>query len=88
MQKPKVKITSKGFKILDVTAVHCLAWGGLGICDSCNKGVTEGKYIAVLNSYYCQKCFDDWHKYATNHSEDRGYENAHLQDILFRIELA
>lgn len=88
METPKVKITAKGFKTLDVTVEHVLAWGGQGLCDSCNKGGLRGKYIAVLNSYYCQECFDSWHKYATNHPEDRGYEQAHLEDILFRIALS
>lgn len=88
MEKPKIHITKKGFKILDVTIEHCLGWGGIGICDSCDKGVTRGKYIAVLNSYYCEDCFNDWHKGARNYPEDAGYEQAHLEDILFRIALA
>lgn len=88
MEKPKVHITSKGFKILPVTTEHILAWGGIGLCDSCNNRIIDGKYIAVLNSCYCGKCFEDWHKHATNHPEDSGYEKAKLDEMLFRIEIA
>jgi hypothetical protein len=88
METPKLQITNKGFKILDVTAVQCLAWGGLGICDYCNKATINGKYIGCLNSYYCEDCFNSWHKTATNYPEDSGFEQAHIEDILFRIELA
>lgn len=88
METPDIQITDKGFKVLDVTAEHVLAWGGLGICDSCNKGTTPGKYIGVLNSYYCPKCYDEWHKHATNYPEDKVYEDRHIEDILFRIELS
>ena len=87
MNEPKVEITDKGFKIIPVTIEQVLSWGGLGICDSCNLSTNSGKYIGVLNSYYCQECFDRWHKGAINYPDDRPYEDMHIEDMLFRINI-
>lgn len=81
------EITSKGFKVLSVTKEQCESWGGLGICDWCNSIPTNGKYIAVLNHYYCLPCYEAWHKRAVNYPEDRPYETMHIEDIIFRLEL-
>lgn len=85
MQAPKIETTSKEFKILSVTLDMCLYWGGIGICDSCSSWFKTGKYIAVLNSCYCQKCFDDWHKVAKNYPEDKTYEVRKIEDMVYRL---
>lgn len=53
--------------------------GSLCICDSCGRPSTiktgmGGYYIAVLNSVYCEKCYEEWVQVARNHPEDRGIE--------------
>lgn len=45
--------------------------GGMGICDSCNKGVLEGYLIPVLNSYYCPACFAEWDNDHSYYLEER-----------------
>lgn len=87
MTIPEIETTPKGFKTLSVDINHCLHWGGLGICDSCNAAPMKGKYVAVLNSFYCQNCYDSWHKHATNYPEDRAYEQRKIEDMLFRLSL-
>jgi len=79
MDKLEIETTDKGFKILSLKTDHVLLLGGLGICDSCCKPAFEGKYIAVLNSYYCQSCFEDWYARAKYYQEDKGYENRRME---------
>ena len=39
--KEKIKYTPQGYSYVDVSLKDCLKWGGLGICDGCNKGPFE-----------------------------------------------
>ncbi len=74
--------TSKGFKILKLSkfldAIQ-LFEGGLGICDSCNEDSFGGYYIAVLNRFYCKKCFERWHEEAVYYPEDARFEQQHFE---------
>jgi hypothetical protein len=79
-------ITPKGFKVLPVTNNEIFGWGGLGVCDTCNNPVhNEGTFVAVLNSVYCKKCYEDWHKMAINYPEDKPYEERYAARMLERL---
>lgn len=72
---------SKGFKVVKMTANEVLNTfdGSLCICDYCNAAATTktgmgGYYISVLNSLYCEKCYNEWESRAENHPEDRKIE--------------
>lgn len=61
----------KGFLVIEVSASECAeVFGGMGICDSCNSFDLKGYYIAVLNCWYCQKCYKEWIERAKRYNED------------------
>lgn len=65
----------KGFKVIKMTLAEVNSIGGLGICDFCNAASTEGYYIAVLNMWYCPKCYQEWLERAEYYPEDAAIEN-------------
>ncbi len=65
----------KGFKVLKMILDEVNHVGGLGICDYCNTASTEGYYIAVLNMWYCPKCYNEWYLRAKYYKEDADVEN-------------
>ena len=66
---------TKGFKIIKTSAAEVRAVGGYALCDGCNLPTSSGYLIPVLGSYwYCQKCYDDWNKYAKFYEEDVEFE--------------
>lgn len=45
------------------------------VCDFCaNPKVSQGYYIAVLNQWYCKKCYTRWLKTAKAYPEDEPIE--------------
>jgi hypothetical protein len=72
----KIIENDKNFKIIEASEKEVKnKIGGFGICDSCNGFFSKFKYIAVLNSCYCQECYDKWYKTAINYPEDQHYED-------------
>lgn len=69
----------KGFKIIECTGFETKKFGGIGICDSCNESDFKGYYIAVLNSWYCTACYEDWSERANRHPEDEEIENRNYE---------
>ena len=59
--KSRIKYTPTGFSYVEVTFNECLAWGGLGICDMCNKQEDEGPLylVWVLHDVFCKDCFEE-----------------------------
>lgn len=75
----------KGFKMLKMDLPEINQIGGFGICDWCNNASTEGYYIAVLNQWYCPKCYNEWYLQATYYPEDAIIENKNfinMQNLL------
>jgi len=67
-------VMDNGMKVIRVSAFSTIAWGGFGICDYCGKKHEHeyyGYYIPVLNSWYCQECFDEFAKKYEYYEEDR-----------------
>lgn len=65
----------KGFLVIEASAREIyIAAGGIGICDRCNSPAEVGYYIAVLNCWYCPKCYAEWYQNAINYPEDRDVE--------------
>lgn len=76
----KVVENEKGFKVIEVSTIECLSWGGFGICDNCNSVATpKGYYVAVLNHLLCEDCYKDWCKYATYYPEDSRIEERNFE---------
>ena len=83
MKPPKVETTSKGFKVIPMTFEEvCTVFGGEGICDWCNNMAPTGKYIAVLNAWYCPECYEAWHERSKYYYEDQGFENEMIERAL------
>lgn len=62
----------KGFRVLSVSRselekatcqTHCC-------CDSCLATPEFGYYVAVLNMWFCPKCYEHWMTTATRYLED------------------
>lgn len=67
----KVIESKKGFNLIQCDRSEtAIVFGSPGICDRCNAAPETGVYIAVLNSWYCNDCFDKWHEVAHRHQED------------------
>ena len=49
------------------------------ICDYCAKPSETGYYIAVLNSWYCPKCYKRWRKSAKPYESDKPIERRNFQ---------
>lgn len=69
------KIENKnGFLIIETTAEETWRWGGIEICDCCGQKADKGYLIAVLNSWYCWDCYDEWLNDAIVYPSDRSIE--------------
>lgn len=64
----------KGFLVLEISRDEMLdklsRYGCLGICDSCNKPISKGYYIAVLNQWLCKEHYNEFVNTATRYDED------------------
>lgn len=76
----EIKYTPQGFSYVDITIDDCLKWGGLGICNGCNKGpFSEMKLVWVLNDTYCEKCFNNWLERAKKYDTEDIEEDLAMQ---------
>lgn len=66
--------SDKGFLVLQVDKEDLGKINSPGICDWCNDYTQSGKYIAVLNHIYCDKCYQEWHQQAKYYKSDRRIE--------------
>lgn len=83
----KIK-NSKGFIVYKMKGAETMKLGGCGVCDYCNNTSANGYLVAVLKSYYCEKCYRDWLKRAKYYEEDRRYELKYINyyDKIFKIK--
>jgi len=81
MKKEFLK-TKKGHKFIKLNINEMLKIGGLGICDSCCVPMSNGNLIPVLNSVYCDDCFNKWVKEAVYYKEDVQYEEQKTNQFL------
>jgi len=79
-------IHSSGFLILEMSDQEIMQIGP-GFCDSCIEKPTTGFYIAVLNSYYCKTCFQEWQTRAIRYEEDLSFELKMYNRMVKRFEL-
>lgn len=68
----------KGFKVLEVSRVDLVNRladrGCQGICDGCLSSPEIGYYVAVLNMWFCKKCYEEWLETADYYPEDSRVE--------------
>ena len=67
----------KGFKVIHVETLDMWAIGSPAKCDYCTADMATpdgGYYIAVLNHWYCPKCFEEWKQRARYYPQDVAVE--------------
>ena len=68
------------FLVIEATRAEMhRACGSPGICDYCGKVSDNGYYIAVLNSWYCPKCYKRWRTSARPYDSDKPIERRNFQ---------
>lgn len=78
----------KGFKVIRTESlVETLKLGGIAMCDSCNGASFTGYYIAVLNRWYCDKCFNEWYAWAKRYDEDSKIEERNFERYSSKLGL-
>lgn len=77
----------KGFKVIKIDS-HELrqAVGSPGICDNCLEMPEEGYYIAVLNRWFCPRCYHKWILNATYYRGDKPIEERNYQYMTEMLE--
>lgn len=78
----KIVQNDKNFKVLQLSyaEISRLTGNFLPVCDRCNNPkVSQGYYVAVLNQWFCKKCYNSWYKDAVNYPEDREIENRNYE---------
>lgn len=85
---PQEIFNEKGFLIFKISADEIKSVSGYGICDSCNSLPGEGYYIAVLNMWYCEKCYQDWIKRAKYYAQDAPIELKNLAEMILKLDNA
>jgi len=84
----KVIENDKGFKVIELSLSEVnKAFGGLGICDYCNKASFTQNYIAVLDQCYCPECYIDFKDRATHYPEDSFIENNNFERAKIKLNL-
>lgn len=68
----RVKYLSNGFNYVEITPSECFSWGGMCICNGCNKQVLDDNLylVYVLGDTYCKECFYSWEKGAGKLSKE------------------
>ena len=78
-----IKDNKKGFKVIQISRKELVEelgqYGAIGICDYCNETASTGYYIAVLNQWFCPKCYQEWYHRATYYPEDAKVENRNFE---------
>lgn len=78
----KIIENEKGFKVIKVTGIEMEAIGCGNVCDHCGKPSAFGYYVAVLNRWFCQNCYDKWYEDAVNYAEE-GNADARVENRNF-----
>lgn len=79
---------AKGFKVIEMSLPESVtAFGGVGVCDSCNRASYTGYFISVLNRCCCPVCYEEWSKFATRYEEDADVESRNFEFAKGRLGL-
>lgn len=94
----KIIKTNKKFLIIEMSRMEAIATfhfidesdaeGYTGCrCDWCNKQPETGFYIAVLNSWYCKPCYEEFYNRAVWYNSDKKIEEANFERIKEKLNL-
>lgn len=72
------------FKVIKASAKEMFeAVGSPGICDYCSERPEHVYYIAVLNKWFCPKCWKEFKKRAVWYPEDAQIEERNFKHYAF-----
>ena len=72
------------FKVIKASAKEMFeAVGSPGICYYCSERPEHGYYIAVLNKWFCPKCWKEFKKRAVWYPEDAQIEERNFKHYAF-----
>ena len=72
------------FKVIKASAKEMFeAVGSPGICDYCSERPEHGYYIAVLNKWFCPKCWKEFKKRTVWYPEDAQIEERNFKHYAF-----
>lgn len=89
----KVVDNYKKFKVLEITRQEMMdkltRYGCLGICGMCNRPTSVGYYVAVIDLWMCEDCYNDFIKSFNRYEEDMRIENRNFDRFcnLFNVEI-
>lgn len=91
----KIIENEKGFRVIEITAeemrriypeMQNADW--FPMCDSCGRADLEkGYYVAVLNQWFCPKCYEEWYSGAVRYPEDARIEERNFNTYKNRLGL-
>lgn len=91
----KIIENEKGFRVIEITAeemrrihpeMQNVDW--FPVCDSCGRnGLKKGYYVAVLNQWFCPKCYEEWYSGAARYPEDARIEERNFNTYKNRLGL-
>lgn len=78
------QIEAGKFLVIECTASELMDVTGaeMCICDWCSKSyfpAEKGYYIAVLNHWYCEECFEEWIERAIWYPQDVDVERKNFE---------
>ncbi len=67
-----------GFKVIGVSRRELVEKlghiGAIGICDFCASSPEQGYYVAVLDQWYCPKCYNRFIRENQPNTDDKRFE--------------
>ena len=68
----RIQYTKYGYNYVEITPSECFAWGGMCICNFCNKYDPVGPLYLIwaLGDVYCKECFDEWKEREITYSKE------------------
>lgn len=65
----KIIENEKGFKVIEIDHLEMLKIGCGTLCDYCGEPhYGKGYYVAIMNSWFCPTCYENWYRNATNYA--------------------
>lgn len=80
----KIVKNDKGLKIIQCSSKEMrLATGNPSpVCDNCISDCENGYYVAVINRWLCESCYQEFMKFAKKYDEDCYIEDRNFNTYL------
>lgn len=81
--------TKKGFLIIKMTWKECVAiTDSWGLADCCGQNTCEEDlyYIAILDQFYCEPCYNAWVETASRYKSELGKEQVNFIKIRNKLQ--